>query len=206
MYIPKHFEQSDWQSALGLIEQASFAQLITVDAQNSLQVSYLPVLYDAATEAFIFHLAKANPHSDLLETADSTIIFNGPHGYISPTWSEDIIVPTWNYTTVHIQGRVQEVVSHNDKLSLMTTMVDFYESVSTEPWQISELTPVQEKGMFKAIRCFRLSVDSWQAKYKLSQNRSSEAVEQLSAKLLDIAKSSEAGENDKALANLMLNP
>ncbi len=210
MYIPKHFQQSDWQSALDLAKQASFAQLITVDQQKALQVSYLPVLFDSQAQVFIFHLARGNDHCDLLLNETSTVIFNGPHSYISPTWAEGIIVPTWNYTTVHIQGRAQEVTEASGKLELMSKMVDFYESASPgsepeqEPWRVSDLTAAQQKGMFKAIRCFTLSVDHWEAKFKLSQNRSLEAVEQLANQLHDIASNTAPAVNEVALAKLML--
>lgn len=204
MYRPKHFDQVDWQRALNLMEEASFAQLITVNAQQELQVSYLPVLYDGDAQAFIFHLAKGNEHCELLLNGSSTLIFNGPHGYISPSWSEDIMVPTWNYTTVHVRGQAQELIQESDKLELMHKMVDFYESAQAQPWQVSDLSAAQQKGMFKAIRCFKMPVDHWEAKYKLSQNRSQRAVEELANTLLQFAKHADAGANESALANLML--
>lgn len=204
MYLPKHFEQENWEQALALIEKASFAQLMTIDDNQQLQISYLPVLYDNTQQQFIFHLSGQNAHCDLVNQRVSHIIFNGPHGYISPNWADDILVPTWNYTTVHISGKAQEVIDQDDKLALMAQMVDFYESAMSKPWSIDELNDKQCKGMFNAIRCYTLKVDSWQAKYKLSQNRSQGAVEQLAEKLQKIAKSMPQGDNELALAQLML--
>lgn len=204
MYLPKHFEQNNWQQALELIETASFAQLISIDSDQQLQISYLPVLFDKSQQHFIFHLSGQNEHCDLLSSTVSQIIFNGPHSYISPNWADDILVPTWNYTAVHISGKAVEIIDQDAKFELMSQMVGFYESTMSKPWSIDALTDKQRKGMFNAIRCYTLKVDSWQAKYKLSQNRSELAVQQLAEKLQTMATLMPQGENEKALAQLML--
>ncbi len=204
MYLPEHFEQEQWSKVLNVIKRYSFAQLITVDDQQQLEISHIPILYDQQSEQFIFHLAAPNPHCDKVLENPSQLIFNGPHHYISPTWADDIVVPTWNYATVHVKGSASEVITEIDKIALMTKMVDVYESANPNPWSVSDLSDKQKTGMLRGIRCFQFSVDSWQGKFKLSQNRTKKAVEQLSSKLLELNETSAEVSNQMAIAKLMM--
>ncbi len=204
MYLPQHFEQKQWSKALSIINQYSFAQLITVDDHQQLEISHIPILYDRDSEQFIFHLAAPNPHCDKVLAGPSQLIFNGPHHYISPIWADDIVVPTWNYATVHVKGSASEVTTEIDKIALMTKMVDVYESANPNPWSVSDLSVKQKTGMLRGIRCFQLSIDSWQGKFKLSQNRSVSAIEQLSDKLQALNETAPELSNQMAVAKLMM--
>ncbi|MFT5708148.1 MAG: transcriptional regulator [Oceanospirillaceae bacterium] len=207
MYIPPHFKQDDWASATQLMAEYSFAQLITVTDEAGLEISHIPVLYDEAEHQLVFHLAAVNEHNQGLTAHPVTVIFNGPHGYISPNWADKLLVPTWNYSAVHITGQVSEVVSPPEKLAAMTQMADFYESRLTPAWSLSELNDKQQQGMLKAIRCYSLQIDSWQAKHKLSQDKTAQTVAQITEKLQgSVADSIQAYpfQDNHALAKMML--
>jgi transcriptional regulator len=179
MYIPEHFKQDQWDSAKQLITQYSFAQIVTVQADSTLCISHVPVLYDEQSHQLLFHFAAPNEHNQELVSLKSTVVFSGPHGYISPNWAEQLLVPTWNYASVQITGCTTEVTEATQKFEFMGLMSNFYEQPLAEKWSISQLNDKQRKGMLNAIRCYHMSIDDWQAKLKLSQNRSKQAIEQV---------------------------
>ncbi|MCJ8339568.1 MAG: FMN-binding negative transcriptional regulator [Pseudomonadales bacterium] len=201
MYMPKHFSQQNWQRAQQLINTYSFTTLITVQRDAQLSISHIPMLYDESEHCLLFHLAAANPHANELLGANATAIFSGPQGYISPNWADQLLVPTWNYSAVHISGKVIEVSAAKKKIAAMAQMADFYEQPLSPGWDIAQLSAVQTNSMIAAIRCFKMSIGQWHGKFKLSQNRSPEAVKQVAQSLIQ---HNYPNQHNLALAELML--
>ena len=89
MYTKAEFEPLSREAAFALIEAAAFATVVT-NGPRGLAVSHLPFVLDRArgeNGTLISHLAKANPHSELIaEGRDTVAVFHGPHGYISSSW------------------------------------------------------------------------------------------------------------------------
>lgn len=89
MYTKAEFEPLSREAAFALIEAAAFATVVT-NGPRGLAVSHLPFVLDRArgeSGTLISHLAKANPHSELIaEGRDTVAVFHGPHGYISSSW------------------------------------------------------------------------------------------------------------------------
>ncbi|EPJ45738.1 MAG: hypothetical protein OFPI_35990 [Osedax symbiont Rs2] len=201
MYIPEHFAQHDWRLAKQLMRDYSFAQLITVALDRAPCINHIPILYDESEHCLYFHLAAANPDADGLFNSKITAVFSGPQGYISPNWADQLIVPTWNYTALHVQGQVSEVVGGEQKLSVMAQMVDYYEQVLQPSWGLDQLSKVQTEQMLAAIRCFKMPLEQWFAKEKLSQNRSAQATRQIAQNL---RVQNYPYQDNLALADLML--
>src|SRR5258706_13567554 len=86
------------------------------------------------------HMARANPHGRLFGDGEILVIFNGPHGYVSPTWYSDrtINVPTWNYVAVHAYGTPEALPAADSALHL-SRLVAKYESARADGWSIAEL-------------------------------------------------------------------
>ena len=61
------------------------------------------------------HVARANPvWSTARDDVDALVVFQGPHGYISPAWypskvAHGKVVPTWNYVMVQARGRLRAI-------------------------------------------------------------------------------------------------
>lgn len=71
----------------------------------------LPLLLErgaAGDLSLLGHFARSNPQvAALEERPDALAVFQGPHGYISPSWFTDRKqAPTWNFATVHMRVRV----------------------------------------------------------------------------------------------------
>jgi transcriptional regulator len=177
LYIPQHFRVEDPDTLLEFMQAHGFVDLVsTVDGQ--LQVSHVPVLTERGRDGTFRvtgHVARANPHWEMLERAtDVVAIFWGPHAYVSPGWYQaQPSVPTWNYAVVHAHGPVRLM----DEAGLHETLHELaakYEAGRERPWRMGELPTAYVHGMLAQIVGFEMTVERLDGKFKLSQNRPAE--------------------------------
>jgi transcriptional regulator len=177
LYIPQHFRVEDPETLLGFMKAHGFVDLVsTVDGQ--LQASHVPVLTERGRDGtfrLTGHVARANPHWEVLERAtDVVAIFRGPHAYVSPSWYQaQPSVPTWNYAVVHAHGAVRLM----DEAELHETLHELaakYEAGRERPWRMGDLPAAYVHGMLAQIVGFEMTVERLEGKFKLSQNRPAE--------------------------------
>lgn len=94
-----------------MIAAHPFALVISSDAGMPVATP-LPLLLERHTDGSISllgHIARATPHAQLLRRAPrAMVVFQGPHGYISPSWLADRTqAPTWNYETVQFDVEIE---------------------------------------------------------------------------------------------------
>jgi transcriptional regulator len=111
MYNPPRFQSKDKNEVFNLMFHYPFATLIS-QTDSGPMVSHLPLtpIWSGNDIELVGHLATANPHSKLLDQSKVTVVFNGPHTYITPVWYAENDVPTWNYIVAHATGPVSLVV------------------------------------------------------------------------------------------------
>ena len=83
-------------------------------------------------------------------------------------------MPTWNYSVVHLRGRI---VVHDDPewvRALVTRLTDRHESPRDEPWAVTDAPADYVDKNLRPIVGVEVVVESVEAKAKLSQNRSDE--------------------------------
>ncbi len=179
MYIPKHFEEHDTGVLHALIEAHPFGAWVT-QAEGSLRVNHLPFLIDRTRGEFgtlLGHVARANPvWREFSRDAESVVIFQGPNGYVTPSWypskrAHGKVVPTWNYAVVHVHGMPRIVEDRDRLLALVTALTNRHESVRADPWQVSDAPPDFVDSMLKAIVGIEMPVAKLVGKWKTSQNR-----------------------------------
>ena len=92
MYIPEHFAIKDQAVLLEIVRDNNFGTLISV-IENQPFASHLPMQIDGSGEQLWLygHVAKANPHWKHFDDQAALAIFEGPHGYISPTWYDCLL-------------------------------------------------------------------------------------------------------------------
>ncbi len=174
IYLPKHFEENDRERALKLIKDYPFATLISVH-DGAPQINHLPIiLEETGSTKLLGHMSRRNPQSQLLtDGGPITAIFHGPHTYITPKWYAENDVPTWNYATVHITGRIRWVDSFKPLIGLLQKMTKAFESAEKDPWRFFLPDDLKsESELTSAIIGFEIEIESIEAKFKLSQNRS----------------------------------
>ena len=179
LYIPAGFSEANPERATRLISAYPLASLITIAGQTP-YISHVPLLLErptglpaAAIEGkLIGHLARANPHAEALaDNPDCLAIFRGPDAYISPTLYDSPGVPTWNYTAVHIRGRARIISELGALESLLRRATNHFEARNAGAWTF-DLQGTRRDRLLSAIIGFEITIETAEAKFKLSQNRS----------------------------------
>lgn len=169
-----------------VIAQNPWATLVAT-GPDGLVASHYPVLLDPDREdlTVVGHVGKPDDHVLNLGETELMLVFEGPNGYISPSWYGEVkAVPTWNYVAVHLAG-IPEIVDTQANLKILDELVAHFESRLPQPrlmWQApntDEFVRVLEAGTVG----FRLTPTRVTAKRKLSQNKPDDIVESVIAEL-----------------------
>lgn len=177
MYVPAHFAASD-AVVRDLLTHHGAADLVTATA-DGLEATLLPFVYDPTRGehgALLGHLARTNDQWRHPVRGEAMVIVRGPDAYISPSWypskaEHGRVVPTWNYLTAHVHGRL---VIHDDVTwvrDLVRRLTDKHETGRAQPWSIDDAPAKFLTGQLRAIVGIELVITRIQAKAKLSQNR-----------------------------------
>ena len=178
MYLAPHFKSENLEETFNILQNYSFATLVSKDLDDEVFASHIPIISemkDGKIHSLEGHFARLNPHVDYLRVKPrATLIFNGPHTYITPTWYKSgRDVPTWNYVVVHVVGEIEFLTDYRELLSLLARTTSAFESKSTQPWKFELPADLKdEASLMKAIIGFRMKPTNIEAKFKLSQNRS----------------------------------
>jgi transcriptional regulator len=169
MYIPDHFREVRPEVLHDAIRRIGFATLVT----QGLEANHLPMLLEG--NILRGHVARANPVWKAGE-GEALAIFLGPHAYVSPSWypskaETGKAVPTWNYITVHVKGRIRWLRDGVWLRAHVTALSEAHESPRPEPWTIDEAPESYIESMLKGIVGFELEITQLDGKYKLTQNR-----------------------------------
>ena len=183
MYVPAHFKPDD-EEVRELLRNPGAADLITATT-DGLLATMLPFVYDeggsrpglGAWGALLGHVARNNGQWRAPAQGEALVIVRGPDAYISPGWyatkrEHGRVVPTWNYITAHVYGRL---VIHDDPAWVeanVRRLTGQHERVRAEPWSVDDAPEAYIAGQLKAIVGVEVIVDRVEGKLKLSQNRS----------------------------------
>lgn len=171
MYIPNYYKETDFDTLFAFMKSHSFA--ILVSSGNNLQATHLPFVIEKREEKIylVSHQAKVNPQWQQFNSSNELlVIFQGPHGYVSPThYEKKQNVPTWNYIAVHAYGKATIIESSTAVINVLEKMIMTYEPHYYKQWQ--ELSQEYINGMIQGITAFEIEVTKLEGQYKLSQNK-----------------------------------
>jgi transcriptional regulator len=187
MFRPAYTRVEDPARILAFVRDYPFGILVSEAEDGAPFGTHIPFLVRQAGAGGLElagHVAKANPHWRLWNgERESLVIFSGPHGYVSPSWyGEHPSVPTWNYAAVHAYGRPRALTGQEELWALVAAQIDAYEVGREAPWRPG-LPPDYRDRMLAGIVGLVMPVSRWEAKFKLSQNRSIEDRERVTARL-----------------------
>lgn len=180
MYRPPAFRTDD-NDAWALVAAHPLAQLVVVDGDGAPVGTPVPLLRRG--DALVGHLARGNPVWH--HAGPALAIFSGPDAYVTPRWYankpvDGKVVPTWNFSTVHVAGTL---VVHDDPAWTLALVRDLTEAmersermagVPGEPWAVSDAPADYVEGLLRGIVGIELVGLRIEGKAKLSQNKDAE--------------------------------
>lgn len=184
MYIPVQFKEADRRSIVDFVRAHSFGLCVTA-GPNGAQATALPfVLHESGDDLTLSaHFARANAQWKELEPAgECLVVFQGAHGYVSPTWypTEQTThehVPTWNYDMVQMRGTVSVTSDPEWLRDNVTDLSQMHEGKRDIQWQVTDAPAEYMDRMLQSIVGFEIRVTDVQAKWKMNQNRLPEDAE-----------------------------
>ena len=155
-------------------------------ASTGLVASHYPAILDEAAEGddivIISHFGRPDEVAHELGQHEILVIIQGPHDYISPSWyGPDDIIPTWNHVTAHLYG-TPEVLSDDENYGMLSKLTDHFERHYPGGHSLSE----DEEGtrrVAKGTVGLRMRVTRFDARAKLSQNKTPDVVETITENL-----------------------
>jgi transcriptional regulator len=204
MYVPAHFAASP-ETVQGLLTRPGAANLVTMTSRGLL-ATLLPFVYDpdaGGHGALQGHLARNNPQWSAPAVGEGLAIVQGADAYISPSWyaskaEHGRVVPTWNYTTLHVYGRL---VVHDDPDWLagqVRRLTGVHEAGLDHPWSVDDAPGQYITGQLRAIVGIELVITRIEAKAKLSQNRPEADIDGVVAGLTASGQTGMAAEVERA--------
>ena len=162
-----------------LIRENPWATIVSNTA-TGLVASHYPVVLeeDAHGISIVSHVGRPDEQLHELGSHEILMIIQGPHGYISPSWyGNDELVPTWNHVTAHLYG-TPEILSDEENFRVLDDLVDHFEKRMPEPVSIT-LDEQSSRRIAKGTVGIRLRVTRFDARLKLSQNKTPEVFDRI---------------------------
>jgi len=176
-HTPRYIVE-DPEEVKRLIRGNAWATFVS-PASTGLVASHYPVMLDEAVNdkiVIISHFGRPDEVAHELGQHEVLVIIQGPHDYISPTWyGEGDIIPTWNHVTAHLYGTPQ-ILSDDENYEMLGKLTDHFESHYPGGHSLAE----DEEGtrrVAKGTVGLRMVVDRFDARAKLSQNKTPDVVE-----------------------------
>ncbi|MEO6998689.1 MAG: FMN-binding negative transcriptional regulator [Terracoccus sp.] len=179
MYLPR-FNVMPEPEVGAFLQAHPVAQLVTVGADGVPDATLLPILIDSGggVDRVVAHMARANEHwRRIVDGSPALFVVAGPDAYVSPSWyaskaEHGRVVPTWNYSAVHLSG---PVTIHDDVdwvRAAVTRLTERHEGERAAPWSVSDAPEKYVTGQLRAVVGIEMTIEKLEAKAKLSQNRS----------------------------------
>lgn len=174
MYTPDYFQNRDRERIKKFLEKNSFGILLSINGDN-IENTGIPFIFDFNGDRITLygHMARNNQQWRTSVGKKVTVLFLGPHYYISPRWYvEESSVPTWDYVIVRMTGPM-ELVDRENTENILKRLSDKFD----REW--SDLKKEKEsyyQKMITEIVAFRIDVKEIIANWKMSQNHSKEDI------------------------------
>jgi len=171
MYQPASFRETRREVIDDLLRAYPFAA-VTVATADGLAVDHLPLM--RCGDVLRGHVARGNALGRQ-GGARALAVFQGPQGYVSPTWypskhETGREVPTWNYAVVHVHGMLSTTDDPRWLRDFLATLTERHEAGEPVPWSIDDAPPDHTGKLLGAIVGIEIAIERVECKLKLSQN------------------------------------
>jgi len=178
-----HFILTDPEVVKRLIRENPWATIVS-PTSTGLMASHYPILLEEDRDeiSIVCHFGRPDDELHELGRHEIMVIVQGPHGYISPSWYENgEYFPTWNHITAHLYG-TPELLSAEETFPIIERLTDHFEQHVTSAGTLhQDIERARRAAMGTAG--MRLVVERFDARHKLSQNKTPEVVDRIIAAL-----------------------
>lgn len=178
-----HFVVTDPEEVKRLIRRNPWATIVSNTAAG-LVASHYPVVLEEDHQgiSIVSHVGRPDDRSLELGEHEVMVIIQGPHGYVSSGWYGGVAaVPTWNHVTAHLYGTPQ-ILSDDENWQVLTDLVHHFEDSMPNP-HLLEHNEEYGRSIVSGTVGFRLVVDRFEARAKLSQGKPESVVKSVIAEL-----------------------
>lgn len=182
MYVPPYFDEQRPEILHGLIEAHPLGTVVTHGA-GGLDAVHVPFEIEAPSDDAPFgilraHVSRKNPlwrqHGDA-----AMVLFQGPSAYVAPELYEakaqtGMVVPTWNYATVHAHGKLQAIEDPAWILAMLDRLTAHHEGKRATPWSVHDAPGEYIDRLLALIVGIEIRIERLQGICKLSQNQSAQ--------------------------------
>ena len=172
-----HYLMTDPEEVKRLIRGNPWATFVSPTA-NGLVASHYPVMVDEDAEGItiVSHFGRPDEVLHELGQHEVLVIIQGPHDYVSPSWyAPGDLVPTWNHVTAHLYG-TPEILSEEENYQVLDRLTDYFEQHYPNGRHLSE-DEAGTRRIAKGTIGLRMHVTRFDARAKLSQNKTPEVIE-----------------------------
>jgi transcriptional regulator len=175
-----HYLMTDPEEVRRLIRNNPWATFVS-SVSGELVASHYPVMLDETASkgsdiTLISRFGRPDAEQHELGQHQVLVIIQGPHDYVSPSWyAPGDLVPTWNHVTAHLYGTPQ-VLSEEENYAALCQLTDYFERHHPHGRSLAE-DEAGTRRIAKGTAGLRMQVDRFDARAKLSQNKSAEVIE-----------------------------
>ncbi|QWW18674.1 FMN-binding negative transcriptional regulator [Schaalia sp. 19OD2882] len=169
MHVPDHFVLP--QDHIDALLSAPFFATLVTPHEDGLQATPVPFHHEAERKVLVTHLQRINPQASTPVVGEGLVLVDRGDAYVSPRWyaTNDAVpnVPTWDYVTLQVRGRVHVDASPQAALRAARALTDRFE----DPEVLEAVGEDKLAKMARAIVAVEVHVDQVVGKAKMSQNR-----------------------------------
>jgi transcriptional regulator len=183
-HTPRYL-MTDPEEVKRLIRSAPWATFVSA-VSTGLVASHYPVLLDEATDdiTVLSHFGRPDDELHELGRHQVLVIVQGPHDYVSPSWyAPGELVPTWNHITAHLYG-TPEVLDEEENYAVLCRLTDHFEQHQPQGRRLADDEAATRRAA-RGTAGLRLRVDRFEARAKLSQNKSDDVRENVARHLAE---------------------
>ena len=193
-----HYLMTDPEQVKHLVRNNPWATFVSATS-NGLVASHYPVLLDeSATDITVLsHFGRPDDELHELGQHQLLVIIQGPHDYVSPSWyAPGELIPTWNHVTAHLYG-TPVLLDEDENYSVLCQLTDHFERSQPHGRNLLD-DEVATRRAARGTAGLRLRIDRFDARAKLSQNKTAQIRSNITSHL--------AGHNPALAAEMSQHP
>lgn len=194
MYDVKHFKAHNNEEVFEFMKAHPFVTVCVMSDDGFPVATHVPIVIEERDGKLIFsaHIMRKQLHTLAFEQQSKVLVmFTGNHSYISATnYENPATASTWNYKAVHCKG-ILSFVGDEGLLSILTKLTHQFEQNMHSPALVEKMDATYLQQQTKAIVGFEIEVVDVQHIFKLSQNKTAEARNNIVNSLLQSGNNNE---------------